>query len=162
MESLRRWIGHGLSRWLSPESNEQFLGNVKLVEAIVAKVLSVIMVGVVFIALVDLCLILYRDLFLSAPYGFFSTTLIEIFGNFLNILIALEVLENITAYLRGSGIRIELVIVTALTAVARKIVIFDFNKLSGVELIGLAAAIFTLSISFWLVRRTLRLYHDSE
>ncbi|MCU0525433.1 MAG: phosphate-starvation-inducible PsiE family protein [Elainella sp. Prado103] len=156
MESLRRLINH----WFSAESNEQFLGNIKLVEAIVAKVLSIIMLGVLLIGLVDLCLLLYRDLFLSEPYGFFSTTLIEILGNFLNILIALEVLENITAYLRGRGIRIELVIVTALTAVARKIVIFDFTKLSGLELIGLAAAIFTLSISFWLVRRTNRLYNE--
>jgi uncharacterized membrane protein (DUF373 family) len=147
-------------QFTSTSSNDSFLGVIKGVEILVAKLLSIVMLGVLGVALLDLCIVLFEDIFVKAPYGFFTTTLIEIFGAFLNILIALEVLENITAYLRGSGIRIELVIVTALTAVARKIVIFDFDKLSGLELIGLAVAIFTLSISFWLVRRTTRLYEE--
>jgi uncharacterized membrane protein (DUF373 family) len=149
-----------VQRITSNNSNESFLRQLKKVEILVAKLLSILMVGVLLVALVDLGLVLFREIFTEPPYGFFSTALIEIFGAFLNILIALEVLENITAYLRGSGIRIELVIVTALTAVARKIVIFDFGKLSGLELIGLAVAIFTLSISYWLVRRCNRIYKE--
>ncbi len=156
MRLLQRFI----QQLTSPSSNESFLGRIKKVEVLVAKLLSILMIGVLLVALADLGLVLFQELFAEPPYGFFSTTLIEIFGAFLNILIALEVLENITAYLRGSGIRIELVIITALTAVARKIVIFDFGKLSGLELIGLAVAIFTLSISYWLVRRTNRIHKD--
>jgi uncharacterized membrane protein (DUF373 family) len=90
---------------------------------------------------------------LREPTGFFSTTLIEIFGLFLNILIALEILENITAYLRKQVVQVELVIVTSLIAVARKIIIFDFEKLGGLDLIGLGAATLALSVSYWLVRR---------
>lgn len=93
---------------------------------------------------------------LSEPTGFFTTTLIEIFGLFLNILIALEVLENITAYLKKHVVQVELVIVTSLIAVARKIIIFDFSKSTGVELMGLALAILALSTGYWLVRRTNR------
>ncbi|MEB3210817.1 MAG: phosphate-starvation-inducible PsiE family protein, partial [Leptolyngbyaceae bacterium] len=69
------------------------------------------------------------------------------------ILIALEVLENITAYLKRHVVQVELVIVTSLTAIARKIIIFDFEKAGGNELIGLGVAIFALSISYWIVRR---------
>lgn len=111
------------------------------------------MVAVLIVAVVDLIFVLIREL-LSEPYGFFASTLIEIFGLFLNILIALEVLENITAYLKKHVVQVELVIGTSLTAVARKIIIFDFNKATGVDLIGLAVAIFALSISYWIVRRT--------
>jgi len=48
---------------------------------------------------------------------------------FLNVLIALEILENITAYLRKHVVQVELVIVTSIIAVARKIIILDFEKL---------------------------------
>ncbi len=143
-----------LRRVTSDESNRNFLGQIGKVEVLVSKLLSLMMLGVLAVGIIQLGFVLVTEIIHDAPYGFFSSSLIEIFGAFLNILIALEVLENITAYLRGSGIRIELVIVTALTAVARKIVIFDFNKLSGTDLIGLGLAIFALTISYWLVRCT--------
>ena len=87
-----------------------------------------------------------------SPSGFFKSTLSEIFGLFLSVLIALEILENITAYLRKHVVQVELVIVTSLTAVARKIIILDLEKITGVSLIGLAVAILALSISYWIVR----------
>ena len=46
--------------------------------------------------------------------------LIRILGDLLTVLIALEVLQNITSYLRRHVVQIDLVLVTALTAVARK------------------------------------------
>ncbi len=141
------------SRSPSPiEKDEKFLGFIGQIETLVSKALSIAMLAVLLVALVDLFVFLGRQL-LSEPYGFFSTTLIEIFGLFLNILIALEVLENITAYLRKHVVQVELVIVTSLTAVARKIIIFDFSKADGIDLIGLAIAIFALSISYWIVRQ---------
>lgn len=79
--------------------------------------------------------------------------IIEIFGLFLNILIALELLENITAYLRKHVVQVELVFITALIAAARKIIILDFEKVSGDQLLGLSAAIFALAISYWLMRQ---------
>ncbi|MCX7595240.1 MAG: phosphate-starvation-inducible PsiE family protein [Fischerella sp.] len=44
--------------------------------------------------------------------------------------------------------------ITSLIAVARKIIILDFEKISDSELLALAAAIVALSICYWLVRRT--------
>ena len=111
------------------------------------------MVAVILVSVVDLLFYLSRELF-AEPVGFFTITLIEIFGLFLNILVALEILENLTAYLRRHVIQLELVIVTSLTAVARKIIIFDFSKVTGIELIGLAVATLALALSYWIVRRT--------
>jgi len=155
------FLGNLIRRITSPDSNVTFLNQIRKVEVLVSKLLSIMMLGVLLVSLVELGFVLTEEI-LRAPHGFFSSSLIEIFGAFLNILIALEVLENITAYLRGSGIRIELVIVTALTAVARKIVIFDFGKHSGSDLIGLGVAIFALTISYWLVRRTNQIYRDDS
>jgi uncharacterized membrane protein (DUF373 family) len=123
----------------------------------IAKLLSIAMIGVIIVSVIDLCAFLLGEI-ISEPLGFFSVTLIEIFGLFLNVLIAIEVLENIMAYLKRHVIQVELVIATSLIAVARKIIIFDFAKAGGLELAALAIAIFALSISYWLVHRTNRQY----
>jgi uncharacterized membrane protein (DUF373 family) len=136
-------------------SDDNFLRFIKTIETLVSKALSIAMVGVLLVSVVELCIYLTWELF-TGPYGFFASTLIEVFGLFLNILIALEILENITAYLRKHVVQLELVIVTSLTAVARKIIIFDFSKATGVDLIGLAIATFALAISYWIVRRSNR------
>ncbi|MDX2099368.1 MAG: phosphate-starvation-inducible PsiE family protein [Leptolyngbyaceae cyanobacterium bins.59] len=133
-------------------SDESFLKVLSRFEGSVAKVLSLAMVLVILVAVTELCFFLVQEIF-SQPLGFSTITLIEIFGLFLNILIALEILENITAYLKKHVIQVELVIVTSLVAVARKIIILDFQKTTGIELIGLAIAIFALSVSYWIVRR---------
>lgn len=147
-----------LSRLLTTSSNDEaFLSYVKFVEILVSKILSIAMLVVLLVAIVDLIVFLVREL-ITEPYGFFAVTLFEVFGLFLNILVALEVLENITAYLRRHVVQVELVVVTSLTAVARKIVIFDFAKSSWQELIALGVAILALSLSYWLVRRTIKRY----
>ena len=129
-----------------------FLKRLEQIEGIISRVLSIAMLLVILVTVVDLAIVLYSSLFLSSSNGFFKTTLTEIFGLFLSVLIALEILENITAYIRRHVVQVELVIATALTAVGRKIIILDLEKVSGVSLIGLAIAIFALSISYWIVR----------
>jgi uncharacterized membrane protein (DUF373 family) len=146
-----------LSKLLSPlvdkRQNKRFLMFLDGVEDFFAKVLSLIMLSVVFFAIVDLITILTQELFFP-PTGEFSTSLLKIFGLFLNILIALEITQNITSYLDSHIIQIEMVIITSLIAVARKIIVLDFEKVSDSELLALAAAIFALAICYWLVRRT--------
>ncbi|MEA5466765.1 phosphate-starvation-inducible PsiE family protein [Leptothoe sp. PORK10 BA2] len=135
--------------WLSSES---FLHGIENIETVVSKLLSIAMLIVIFVVMVDLVRFLAVALLEPSPSGFFKTTLSEIFGLFLSVLIALEILSNITAYLRKHVVQLELVIVTSLTAVARKIIILDLEKITGVSLIGLAIAILALSISYWIVR----------
>lgn len=131
--------------------DENFLNLVHILEGVISKVLSIAMLIVIIVSVADLTILLSRELF-TEPVGFFDTTLIELFGLFLNILIALELLENISAYLKKHIIQVELVIVTSLIAVARKLIILDLAKTSGIQLIGLAIAIFALSVSYWIVR----------
>ncbi|NCJ05866.1 hypothetical protein GS597_04940 [Synechococcales cyanobacterium C] len=131
--------------------DEQYLKMLKALEALIAKVLSLALMGVILASVVDLMILLIKDL-LAQPYGLLETTLLELFGLFLNILIALELLENITAYLSKHGVQVSLVVATALIAVARKLIIFDFSTASSNMLTGLAIAIFSLSVSYWLIK----------
>lgn len=132
--------------------DENFLDFIKIIETFVSKILSFAMVIIILVGVFDLAIYMFQNLD-ETPLGFFNKVLMEVFGLFLNILIALELLENITAYLKKHVVQVELVIVTSLIAVARKIIIFDFSKATGIDLIGLALAIFALSISYWLIRR---------
>ncbi|MBD0261299.1 MAG: phosphate-starvation-inducible PsiE family protein [Tolypothrix sp. Co-bin9] len=131
--------------------DDNFMHHIESIEVVVSKVLSLAMVVVIVVAIFDLGVLLIKELF-STAYGEINKTLFKIFGLFLNILIALEILENITAYLRKHVVQVELVIVTSLIAVSRKIIILDLEKTDGVEVIGLGIAIFALSISYWIIR----------
>lgn len=133
-------------------SDRNFLKIIHITENLVSKILSIALIVVIFVSLFDLIIVLYKDLLNHKPYGFFNRTLIEIFGFFLNILIALELLENITVYLRKHVVQLELVLITALIAVARKIIIFDPSKYEKVDLIALGVAIICLAISYGIIR----------
>jgi uncharacterized membrane protein (DUF373 family) len=133
-------------------NDENFLGIAHWVENIAAKILALALSIVILISLTDLILLLIKDIS-ADPVGFFDKTLIDIFGLFLNILIALELLENITAYLKKHVVQVELVVVTSLIAIARKIIIFDFSKYNSLDLFALGAAILALSISYLLIKR---------
>lgn len=132
--------------------DESFLGGIHKIENLVSKILSIALIIVILVSLYDLVIILSTDL-LKEPLGFFNKTLIEIFGLFLNILIALELLENITAYLKKHIVQVELVVVTALIAVARKIIIFDPKQYDKIDLIALAVASLALAASYWMIRK---------
>lgn len=132
-----------------------FLYAISKLQKFTAKVLSLVMIFVVFVSGWDL-IIITIDEFMTEPVLVGHQTLFKLFGLFLDVLIALEILENITAYLQSNMIQIELVLVTSLIAMARKIIIFDFNKAGGFELIGVATAILALSLSYLIIRHSHR------
>ena len=134
--------------------DQNFLTWLETLEIILAKILSLLLAIVIFLAVFDLIYFLGQELFISTAKGIFKANLFKIFGLFLNILIALELLENITGYLNKRVVQVELVIVTSLIAVARKIIILDLDKTSGIEIIGLGVAILSLSLSYWIIHTT--------
>ena len=134
------------------QKDENFLKLVHWGENIVAKILSLALVIIILLALADLIWFLGLDIFTEKLAGLYNRKLIELFGLFLNILIALELLENVTAYLKKQVIQLELVLTTSLIAVARKIIIFDLDKKSSNDLMALGIATLCLSIGYVLVR----------
>ena len=146
MKKLIRWIRFALS-------DEACLGLVEIVETLMAKVLTLIMLVVILVSVFDVSRAVLH-LITEDYMGYLKSTLFEIFGLFLTVLIALEIIENITGYLKKHEFQVELVIATSLIAVARKIIIFDISKPdSGIDLLGLSATIFALSLSYWIVRQ---------
>ena len=132
--------------------DKQFLSTIHSYERQLAKLLALLLAVVIGIAAVELVV----DSGLNAinlKTNWFDGSLIKLLDRLLLIFIALEVLQNVTAYLRDQVVQIELVLLTALTAVARKVIVLPpgtENKPAlmagfGVIVVGLAAA-------YWLVR----------
>ena len=75
------------------------------------------------------------------------------FGAFLAVLIAIEIFINISMYLSTNVIPVRLVIATALMAIARKVIIFDFERVTPPYIYGTAAVVLSLGITYWLITR---------
>jgi len=138
-----------LRRWLSD------FGILQLVdrgERLLAKLLSLVLLLVLALATVQLLLSLAREL--PHQQAWMGEQLIELLGQLLNLLIGLEVLQNITAYLRKEGLQIDLVLLTAMTAVGRKVIVLPPDS-EGKPLLlaGLGVALLSLAVAYWLVRQ---------
>jgi uncharacterized membrane protein (DUF373 family) len=132
--------------------NDTFLKLIANFKSVIAKVLSFVMMLIITFAIIDLLIFLVYDL-VSHPIARFSLTLLEILALFLNILIGLEILKNIAVFVRQQTIQLKLVITTSLMAISRKLIIYDLEKLSGINMIGLAVAVFALSASHTIIRQ---------
>ena len=143
-------------------SDRGFLRAVLGFERVLAKLLSVALVLVLVVASVQLLAWLANDL-MDLQVNWTGEGLIRLLDEILVILIALEVLQNLTAYLREHVVQIELVLITALTAVARKVIVMPpgVQKSPG-ELIGLGVAVLCLSAAYWLVRQSHLNRHPSR
>jgi uncharacterized membrane protein (DUF373 family) len=69
-------------------------------------------------------------------------------------LIAVEIFINIRLYLGSNVIPVELVVATALMAVARKVIVLDLKLVSSEQIVGLALVTIALGITYWLIKQT--------
>jgi uncharacterized membrane protein (DUF373 family) len=76
------------------------------------------------------------------------------FGMILTVIIALEFKRSIlvVAERRNSIVQVRTVVLLAMLAIVRKVIILDFKAVDALQLIGLAAAILALGVVHWLVR----------
>jgi len=81
---------------------------------------------------------------------------LEIFGYFLLVLIGVELLETLKAYVRKDVIHVRVVLEVALIAMARKVIIEEPNNVPSLTLLGIAALILALGIAFYFERQAKR------
>ncbi|MGA7558641.1 MAG: phosphate-starvation-inducible PsiE family protein [Terriglobales bacterium] len=80
--------------------------------------------------------------------------LVEVFGYFLLVLIGVELLETLRAYLKKDVIHVRIVLEVALIAMARKVIIAEPATVPALTLLGVAALILALAIAFYFERQT--------
>lgn len=136
---------------LPTNHSDPFIGVLNRTIKYLVKVLAILMVFVIFLATVDVIFVLYNKLS-EPPYFLLELTdVFKVFAVFLAALIAIEIYQNIILYLRTDVIPISLVIATALMAIARKVIIIDFNEVSPMYIFATAAVVLALGITYYLV-----------
>lgn len=119
------------------------------------RVLAILMVFTILWGVVDVVYIIYQKLIAPSFTTLSIRDIVTVFGSFLAVLIAIEIFINITLYIRKDVIHIKLVVATALMAIARKVIIFDFKEITPPYVFATAAVVLALGITYWLIERRL-------
>lgn len=131
-------------------------------ERIIVLTLMAMMALIIFLSTVELGWIIVKDI-ITPPYVLPGITeLLETFGFFLLILIGIELLETIRAYLVEHVVHVEVVLEVALIAVARKVIILEIKETPSLTVFAIAALILALSVAFFLERRVRLPAHHPE
>jgi uncharacterized membrane protein (DUF373 family) len=134
---------------------EGVLGRVlKVFERVIVWVLVVMMMVVVALSTLELAWIVVQDIITPPILLLQVEELLEVFGFLLLILIGVELLETIKAYLRDSVVHVEIVLEVALIAIARKVIVLDFEKYDGLSVLAIAALVITLAGALFLKWRS--------
>ncbi len=125
----------------------------------VVRFLTVVMVFVIAYSALDIVSVVFSKIWNVPKFFLTVDDLVDIFGAFLGVLIAIEIYENIVIYLREDVIHVRVVVATALIAVSRKVIIMDFNKVEAFNVLALGVLVIAVAVAYWFVRfdqRTLK------
>ena len=124
-----------------------------IVEKYIAIGLLGLMAIIVISATIEVAYVVASNLF--EPPGFFIGVedLFQVFGLFLMVLIGLELLSSIRFYLKDHSIHAELMLLIALTAVTRKVVILDAKEIDPMTIFAIGFLIIALAVGFFVVNR---------
>lgn len=117
------------------------------------RVLAILMVFVILMGVVDVGWTIYQKLMTPPMFILTISDMLATFGAFMAVLIAIEILINITVYLRDDVIHVKIVMATALMAIARKVIIMDFETLESSYVYGIAAVLLATAIAYWLIHK---------
>ena len=131
----------------------------KKFERYIVIALIVMMVLVVFVATVELGWIIIKDIMNPPMFLLVIADLLEIFGFFMLVLIGIELLETIKAYLVDNVVHVEIVLEVALIAIARKAIILDIEKYEGLTILGTAGLILAVATAYYAVKRRIPARH---
>jgi uncharacterized membrane protein (DUF373 family) len=118
--------------------------------------LILMMTVVLFLAIIELGWILVKDIMTEPIFILEIKELLEIFGLFLLVLIGIELLDSIKTYITENVIHVEVVLIVAMIAIARKVIILDIDKYSSLTFIGIACLILALSVAYYLIKKVHR------
>ena len=142
--------------------NEPLIIRLQSVIRFAVRLLAVIMTVVILLAVADVGWVLYRKL-VSPPFLMLTISdILATFGAFMAVLIAIEIFVNITIYLRDDVIHVKIVMATALMAIARKIIILDFDKISPDYVWAIAGVVFSMSIGYFLIVKFIKEDDEKE
>jgi uncharacterized membrane protein (DUF373 family) len=133
---------------------QDYLGLFK--KSVIYLVMAMIAIVIVAIAY-TMGVMIYR---LSTDSDFLfadKTDVLSVIGFFLLAVIALEVLDVLSLYTKTHVIHVEVVVLIALTSVARELIVFDFENSDGLLISGVGILVAALAVAYYFIKRV---HHD--
>ena len=113
----------------------------------------VLLMLVVLLSTVHLAVVIGQQLWQPPRFLIPVQGLLEIFSYFLLVLIGVELLETLKAYIKKDVVNVRVVIEVALIAMARKVITEEPHAVSAGTLFGIAAVILSLAIAYYFERQ---------
>lgn len=145
---------------LSLEDEDRFIVVLHRLIRYSVKLLALLMVFTILWSVLDVIVVIYEK-FLRHPFqDLGKEDILQVFGSFMLVLIAIEIFINITLYIRSHVIPVKLVVATALMAVARKIIVFDFHDVGAFHVFATGLLVAALGGTYWLLEREFNPHSD--
>jgi uncharacterized membrane protein (DUF373 family) len=126
-------------------------------EKMVYVLLMALLMFVLAASLLELVWYIYNSLINTPAFLLESHELIAVLGAFLLVLIGVELLDTIKAYFSENTIHVEIVVLLAIIAIARKVILLDPTSVSGIdfgfELIGTGIVVLGLAGGYYLIKK---------
>ncbi len=93
---------------------------------------------------------------LKGPQHFGHDQFVSVFGAFMTVLIALEFNHTVLPEISSGTalVKVRAVILVALLALARKLVLVDYHQEDYTSLIGLAVLVIAATAAYWVISKT--------
>ena len=121
-------------------------------EHVINGMLMVMLAVVVLLATIDLGWIIVKDVLTPPIFLLDADELLELFGAFLLVLVGMELLNMVKAYITEKTVHVEVALVVGIIAIARKVVILEPKGMDGLTLLGIAAIIAALTFGYYFVK----------
>jgi len=135
----------------------EFVGTIEKIEKLIYAALMVMLVLIILGAILDLVTLVYQALVTISPALVDTHEMIGLLGGFLLVLIGVELLDTIKAYFHENAIHVEIVVLLAIIAVARKVILIDPTELTpfeyGFELMSIGVIVVGLGAGYFLIKR---------
>ncbi len=111
------------------------------------------MAGILILATIELGYYLIRSIIHSDYFLIDLDELMDLFGVFMLVLIGIELLDTIKVYLQSNIVHVEVVVLVAIIALARKVIALKAENMSGDKIIGIGVLIVALGLTYYLIKR---------
>ncbi len=125
----------------------------KRIEKIIVYALIVMMAIILILATIELGYYIITSILGSKYLLINLDNLMDMFGVFLLVLIGIELLDTIKVYLRENVVHVEVVVLVAIIALARKVVVLKVEELDGMAIIGIALLVVALAVTYYLIKK---------
>jgi uncharacterized membrane protein (DUF373 family) len=127
----------------------------KKYEKIVYLILIFLFAVIVAFSIGELVFLLFGALFVNTPGLLVDNELLGIIGYFLLVLIGVEILATISVFIKDNVIHVETVIIVAIIAIARGVILFEPSSpgANALNMFGTAAIIIALCSGYYLLKK---------